>query len=140
MKKIILTILTTITIWGLNAQGNNLQFSQSIFTEFINVTGLTTSDYINSGTFTIPANKTWKITSAACYQRYNTNSNLYSIPCGLMINNHILSHSFNNGNYHTPTEYPIWLPEGTYTVYTRLSSTGYNSNSSISGIEFNIIP
>lgn len=140
MKKLILTILTIITILGLNAQGNNLEFSQSIFTEFINITGPSADSYITSGTFTIPANKTWKITSAACYQRYNTNSNLYSIPCGLMINNHILSHSFNNGNYHTPTEYPIWLPEGTYTVYTRTSGTAFNSNSSISGIEFNIVP
>tara|TARA_B110000483_G_scaffold220372_1_gene275344 strand:+ start:278 stop:673 length:396 start_codon:yes stop_codon:yes gene_type:complete len=131
MKKIILTILTTITILGVNAQGNNLQFSRSIFTEFINITGIS-SDYINSGTFTIPTNKTWKITSAACYQRYNSNSSVSSNDCFMMINNHILSYTY--------VKYPIWLPEGTYTVYTKLSSTAYNSNSSISGIEFNIIP
>ncbi|MDA7787520.1 hypothetical protein N8960_00765 [bacterium] len=139
MKKLILTILSTTTILGVNAQGNNLQFSQTIFTEFINITGLTTSDYINSGTFTIPANKTWKITSASCYQRNNSNSSINSNICGLMINNHNLLQSFNNGIYNT-TKYPIWLPEGTYTVYTKLTSTSLNSNSSISGIEFNIIP
>ena len=130
MKKIILTILSIITILGVNAQGNNLQFSRSIFTEFINITG-TSSDYINSGTFTIPTNKTWKITSVSCYQRNNTSS-VVSINDNLMINNHFLSVAY-------PT-FPIWLPEGTYTVYTKLSSTSYNSNSSISGIEFNIVP
>ena len=31
MKKLILTILTTITIVGVNAQGNNLQFSRALF-------------------------------------------------------------------------------------------------------------
>jgi hypothetical protein len=134
MKKLILTILTTITIFGVNAQGNNLQFNQSIFFDLSN-TNQQSGIWESSGTFTVPANKTWKITSTSCYES-GSNEAYYSNVCKLKINNHII----NNSSAVRTAFYPLWLPQGTYTVYTYTNITNYSSFSSISGIEFNIVP
>ena len=136
MKKLILTILTTITILGVNAQGNNLQFNQAIFQEFI-VTVPTNYDerFFSAGTVTVPQGKIWKITSSSAYcTDINANDKMYE--ASIKINNHILR--FEVGSNQTS---PIWLNSGNYTIWLANGTSLYPKTiGSISGIEFNIVP
>ena len=131
MKKIILTILTTITIWGVNAQGNNLEYSQSIYLDYINPSsGVQGNTNHSVGTFTVPVNKTFKITSSSCTQSSGGDPDLYGEgSCQVKINRHKL----NNNSI-------LWLPSGTYTVYTMVAGTNWRSAVAITGLEFNIVP
>ena len=132
MKKLILTILTTITILGVNAQGNNLEYSQSIYLDYINPSsGVPGNTYHSVGTFSVPANKTFKITSSSCTQSSGGDPDIYgSTPClAVKINRHKLD---NNSI--------LWLPSGIYTVYTMVSGNNWRSAVAITGLEFNIVP
>ncbi|MDC6470759.1 hypothetical protein PQZ52_02180 [Flavobacteriales bacterium] len=136
MKKLILTILTTITIWGVNAQGNNLQFNQAIFQEFIFTVPQGYSErFFNAGTITVPQNKVWKITSSSAYcTDINPNDQMYQ--AGIKINNHLLRFEERS---HEP--HPIWLNPGNYTIWLANGVTAYQKTiGSISGIEFNLVP
>ena len=136
MKKLILTIVTTITIWGVNAQGNNLQFNQAIFQEFIfTVPSGYDERFFNAGTITVPQNKVWKITSSSAYCTDN-NAAEKMFEAGIKINNHILR--FENES-HEP--HPIWLNPGNYTIWLANGASAYPKTiGSISGIEFNLVP
>ena len=136
MKKIFLTILTTITILGVNAQGNNLQFNQAIFQEFIfTVPSGYYERFFNAGTITVPQNKVWKITSSSAYcTDISADERMYE--AGIKINNHILRFEEES---HEP--HPIWLNPGDYTIWLANGTSNYlKTIGSISGIEFNIIP
>ena len=78
MKKIFLTILTTITILGVNAQGSDLIFSRVIDTT-LSVTISSCTNMYTSKTFgasiTVPSNKVWKITSYSNVSTFNSSTN-----------------------------------------------------------------
>ena len=152
MKKIILTILTTITILGVNAQGNNLQFNRALFETIVSGIPDNFGKVSISNSFNVPAGKTWKITNFApgagtlsgpgaagvkglyisktgqdnfaSYPIYNSGNNNSDIPPGHM-------------------SYPIWLPAGNYDIVFEVpNNINYYSPIYIiaTGIEFNIIP
>ena len=77
MKKIILTILTTITVLGVNAQGSDLIFSRVIDTT-LSVTISSCTNTYTSKTFgtsiTVPSNKVWKITSYSDVSTFNSST------------------------------------------------------------------
>ena len=137
MKKLILTILTTITILGVNAQGNNLQFNQVIDLTF-NVSTATRLSTITSA-FTIPTGKVWKITKAGGITVYgNGISNMESY------------YKKNTAQYFSPltnssdTQLTIWLASGTYDL--KADFDGFFNGSlldpasiSLNGIEFNVV-
>lgn len=136
MKKLIFTILTIITILGVNAQGNNLQFNQAIFQEFIVTVPINYDErFFNAGTITVPQDKIWKITSSSAYcTDINPNDKMYE--ASIKINNHILR--FEVGSNQTS---PIWLNPGNYTIWLANGASLYlKTIGSISGIEFNLVP
>ena len=129
MKKILLFIFTLITFSFAFTQGNNLQYSQSIYLDYTNPSsGVASDTYISSGTFSVPANKTFKITSSSCKQTTG-NPDLYGTSdCLLRINRHNLTENTT-----------LWLPAGTYTVYTLVAGSNWRAAAAITGIEFNIV-
>jgi hypothetical protein len=130
MKKILLFIFTLITFSFAFTQGNNLQYSQSIYLDYTNPSsGVASDTYISSGTFSVPANKTFKITSSSCKQTSGNNPDLYGTSdCSLRINRHNLTENTT-----------LWLPAGTYTVYTLVAGSNWRAAAAITGIEFNIV-
>ena len=130
MKKIILTILTTITIWGVNAQVNNLQFNQVINQAFtVNVT--IAERWVASSTITVPVDKVWKITSSSAYaSAINVLPERFYQFAHIKIGDHVAESNF-----------PIWLSSGTYTVWLESIALSIPKvTGSISAIEFNIVP
>ena len=134
MKKIILTVLTIITIWGVNAQGNNLQFNQVINQTFtVNIT----DDYrwFASSTITVPIDKVWKITSSSAFSSELNVSNENDYTGNIKIGDHVVSEQNKGSNF------PVWLSSGTYTIWlTGPTTSKPKITGSISGIEFNIVP
>ena len=137
MKKLIFTILTTITILGVNAQGNNLQFNRALY-ETVTTTQINLRSYYNiSNAFTIPAGKVWKITYVTSSDAINSSStaqrinNLYVSKSGQEEYGEVFL-SANNP--------PLWLPEGTYDLNFNCNSSNKDYNLIFSGIEFNIVP
>ena len=78
MKKIFLTVLTIITVLGVNAQGSDLIFSRVIDTT-LSVTLSSCTNTYTSKTFgasiTVPSNKVWKITSYSNVSTFNSSTN-----------------------------------------------------------------
>ena len=75
MKKLILTILTTITILGVNAQGNNLHFNRALFeTIFSAIPDNLTPYYVVQNSFTVPTGKVWKITEINSSNKTSNNT------------------------------------------------------------------
>ena len=136
MKKIILTILTTITILGVNAQGNNLQFNRAFNYEYSQLCSLQDQLY-SAGSITVPQNKVWKITHSSVY-----NSTHISHSGSLLIDNILVSRGRISNGTTDGIDGIIWLNSGNYTVYlvsTSTSNSITNIKSTISGIEFNIV-
>jgi hypothetical protein len=137
--KMLLLLTCILQVKLLNAQGNNLQFNQAIYVT-ISLNGVLTT----TQSFTVPANKVWKIESAGtgfpdgAYQGFLfpggslgiNNSVIYSCPYGVSLAS-VLPNVAN---------FPIWLPSGTYSL--KLSVDGGTSpwNGFISGVEYNLIP
>ena len=136
MKKIILTILTTITILGVNAQGNNLQFNQAFNYEYSQLCSNKDQLY-TAGNITVPQNKVWKITHSSVY-----NSDIYSYSASLLIDNiRVTAGRLESTTANHLSNGIIWLKSGNYTVYLVSTSTiNQTIISTISGIEFNITP
>ena len=131
MKKIILTVLTIITIWGVNAQGNNLQFNQVINQTFtVNVTA--NERWFASSTITVPIDKVWKITSSSAYASdINVSNERYYSGGYIKIGDHVVKES----------NFPVWLSSGTYTIWLSVLTTSCPKiTGSISAIEFKIVP
>ena len=137
MKKLILTIVTTITIWGVNAQGNNLQFNRAFNYEYSQVCSVEDQLY-SAGNITVPQNKVWKITHSSVY-----NSTDVSDSGSFLIDNIKVSIGrLATGSTSQSNDGIIWLNSGNYTVYlvsTSTSTSISNIKSTISGIEFNIV-
>jgi hypothetical protein len=146
MKKLILTILTTITILGINAQGNNLQFNRALFERYdIDCIGnFNNQAFYKSNIFTIPVNKVWKIHRSSIINHTSINSNdlyfggLVSISLAnedkffLVCTTSSSSYSEEqNGNI-------IWLPSGTYDMKVKVPNSG-TYDVIFNGIEFNIV-
>ena len=134
MKKLILTIVTTITIWGVNAQGNNLQFNRAFNYEYSQLCSLENQLY-SAGNITVPQNKVWKITHSSVYS-----SSANNFLGTFFIDNILVNLGNSRGQTYVRNPGIIWLNSGNYTVY--LSSTygsAQNIKSTISGIEFNIV-
>jgi len=137
MKKLILTILTTITILGVNAQGNNLQFNQVINNEYT-LSSFLDHRYTQAGSITVPTNKVYKITSASAY-RWDGGSNDYTTGCSIKVGENILyDYSYSNGGQISNT--PVWLSSGTYIVYLRSLAQFSELKGALSIVEFNIVP
>lgn len=134
MKKLILTILTTITILGVNAQGNNLQFNRAFNYDYSQLCSVEDQLY-SAGNITVPQNKVWKITHSSVYQSNRTGSN-----ATLLIDNIKVSATRLAANSYNASAGIIWLNSGNYTVYL-MSTSGNNQDvkATISGIEFNIV-
>ena len=133
MKKIILTILTTITILGINAQGNNLEFNRVINQDFIG--NVDSQIFYNIGTITVDPNKTLKISSFMGFR--DTHSSSY---VNVKINNMMVISSGTSQGEKIFAATPIWLGSGTHIVYFKGSGSVLQPASfSISGIEFNIV-
>ena len=135
MKKLILTILSTITILGVNAQGNNLQFNRAFNYEYSQLCSVGDQLY-SAGNITVPPNKVWKITHSSVY---NTSSTSYL--ASLLIDNIVVSIGRLSAGSSNSENGILWLNSGNYTVYL-VSTSAANQNiiSTISGIEFNIVP
>ena len=136
MKKIILTILTTITILGVNAQGNNLQFNRAFNYEYSQLCSFEDQLY-SAGNITVPQNKVWKITHSSVY-----NSDTYSYSGSLLIDNiKVTAGRLASSSANELSNGIIWIKSGNYTVYLVSTSTSNQTIiSTISGIEFNITP
>ena len=128
MKKIILTVLTIITVLGVNAQGSDLIFSRVIDTVLIAEATTCTDLYLNpvvSPPITVPSGFVWKITSIsmergnAYANRYLsanncTSSNSTSSLCG-NLRKHLVGTTFNiyGDNLFSQGEFPMWFNSGT---------------------------
>ena len=137
MKKIILTILTTILFSAqLSAQGNNLQFNQAFNYEYSQLCSNKDQLY-TAGNITVPQNKVWKITHSSVY-----NSDIYSYSASLLIDNiRVTAGRLESTTANHLSNGIIWLKSGNYTVYLVSTSTiNQTIISTISGIEFNITP
>ena len=138
MKKLIFTILTTITILGVNAQGNNLQFNRALFENYNPLliqdpsSSFGTYYKIMNSAVVVPNNKIWKITNVQAEASDNILSTgtgvVYISKSGLNLFNRILQNE----------ERITWLPSGSYDL--KVTSTGYpNISVLITGLEFNIV-
>lgn len=136
-------LLTLILFLGIGfivkAQGD-LQFNQVIFLEKNFVIPANVSLSFTEQTITVPAGKVWKIESvmATYFQNTSTPNPAYSSAATVMLNKKILFSANNVANF------PVWLPEGTYTlryIYNQSTSGSINElYGAISAIEFNIVP
>ena len=145
MKKIILTILTIITILGVNAQGNNLQFNRALFeTIFSEIpSNLASSNYTKTASFTVPAGKTWKITDWSATNSTTTNGQSGYMNGGIYISKTGEEEFFRLQPFdYSKTVEIIWLPEGSYDIHIESwnGSSNFTWFIKVSGIEFNIVP
>lgn len=117
------------------AQGN-LQFNRAFLVEHSFVVPINVLGPYSEISVTVPAGKVWKLESVMASVQ-NANATI-STTLAVMLNNKNL---YIAG---TPTAFPVWLPEGTYTLrLTYTSNTGVANNvayAGLSGIEFNVTP
>jgi len=143
MKKGILIFLTLFFVTNnyCFAQGNNLQFSKSLFIELEGspVSGV---EIVDNYTLSIPENKTVKIESASLGVTHSniTYPNIPDFDLGghIFLNGKLLHFA---GNEISNTFFPIWLPEGNY-LFELVGDYDNNQptfKAYISGIEFNIV-
>ena len=139
--KLHLTLLTfiLISINSVFSQNNNLQFNRALFDSVY----ITDPVYVGPKTFVgnliVPTGKVWKIESSSNY-RYQT---YLPDPAQSSVFQNA-SNWINNFCLNAATKYPIWLPAGTYKVFTDGATSGFPFSSffslTISGIEFNLVP
>ena len=132
--KIIITLLTIASISFSSFSQGNLQWNQVINLDFTTSTGA--FGWVNSGTFTVPAGKTWKIVSAGV----NNTTELTLYTTGLKIGKHI-AFAYSNSNQSLSIETcPIWYGTGTYNVFIYDPNSSSTFEGALSIIEFNIVP
>ena len=140
MKNITTIILFTLLAFAsLNTKAQaNLQFNRA-FTEAIVDTTISVSDGIVYDSLTVDSGKVLKITSVNCdldLGMSNSSSDLQYLEIRL---NNILVSTLLLGYSHSKAQMPIWLPEGTYVIDTRLKRSSRRVTAVISGIEFNVV-
>tara|TARA_B100000963_G_C22412905_1_gene574082 strand:- start:333 stop:743 length:411 start_codon:yes stop_codon:yes gene_type:complete len=135
MKKTILISFLLLTCSLFYGQGSsNLGFNQVLnynySAQFINY------DFNSVGSLTVPAGKVWKITSSSTYFKNGNSAWIYAT--AIKVGDQIVSGNYSaNGFYQSNT--PLWLSNGTYTVYLLCNDNGAdNIYGSISIVEFNI--
>ena len=127
MKKLLFIAICFVSL-NLSAQGN-LQFNQ---VTSVTITGNLSAMSSITTNVTVPAGKVWKIQSASSgyysstvYMRDasgNFLATLYSSNLGYRVN------------------FPYWLPSGFTGDFIRYGNTGSGPKSTVSIIEFNVIP
>ena len=131
MKNILLILAIAFSSASF-AQGN-LQFNQVINSEYSGFVGSTGT---NIGTIVVPAGKVLKIEDVSFSFILSSMPSIhYLTGSQVAIGNLTVFHNFNT----QPVHFPIWLSEGSYTVFARVSSP-ITSTLSISAIEFNVVP
>ena len=138
MKKIIFTVF--VSVFFLNqgiAQNHNLQFNQAIFSTI--QSPIANNSIILPfiiGTITVPNGKVWKIESVEAHAGGN-GINSIQAHANIFIDDYLIYLDFDGHNH-----FPIWLPEGTYSIkaVNYASPTPVIHSASYSGIEFNLVP
>lgn len=139
--KLHLTLLTfiLISINSVFSQNNNLQFNRALFDSVSIIDPVTTYPKTFVGNLIVPTGKVWKIESS-----YNSRKCTYLPDPGQSQVGNSPENWINNFSLSGVTNYPIWLPAGTYKVFTNDQTYGpsYTCLFSliISGIEFNLVP
>lgn len=122
MKNLLIFIGLVLISHTSVAQGN-LQFNQVI---------VFTLDIDTPQAFSVPANKVWKIESASSGY---TSSSVYMRDAS----GNYLALLYTN-NQDNRIDLPYWLPSGFTGDFRRLGNTGSGPKSTVSIIEFNVIP
>jgi hypothetical protein len=139
MKTIGLLSMIIMLAFTVSAQGN-LQFNQVIYIKMSYVLPTSSSFQTSQQTLTVPPGKVWKIESASGSAQGSTN--YVSPTTSITLDGVILT--FYNGSSGTywETNFPIWLPEGTYTLAMVSSTSTVNTTITgrLSAIEFNVTP
>ncbi len=96
-----------------------------------------------SQTITVDPGTVLKIESASVSNMYNNNWFYPNIQCGLALENTILI-SYNNSNVTAESQFPLWLPAGTYTLklFDQSSSglsASYYPKGYVTAIEFMLV-
>lgn len=139
--KLHLTLLTfiLISINSVFSQNNNLQFNRALFDSVSIIDPVTTYPKTFVGNLIVPTGKVWKIESSN-----NSRKCTYLPDPGQSQVGNSPENWLNNFSLNGSTNYPIWLPAGTYKVFTNDQTYGppYTCLFSliISGIEFNLVP
>ncbi|MDZ4824609.1 MAG: hypothetical protein SH856_14220 [Flavobacteriales bacterium] len=141
MKSILIILAMVFIAPYINAQGGNLQFSE---TKYIQLTGPMSIDgIVTTQELVVPEGQTWKIESAVATYKYSSGgSTTYSYTAGLkMLLDDIIIFAYDNLNMNP---FPMWLSAGTYTLTFWSDTTWtpglYTGNASVSILVFNIIP
>ena len=140
MKKIILSFLCVFALSFTYGQGtsssSNLGFNQVLNLSFsASYMASNSQKFTNLGTFTVPNNKVYKLTSGSSY--YLNNDGKSYLSTSMKVEEHVLHETSTSAS--TAVYGPVWLSAGTYNVFVR-----YNSNSTgtlkaaLSVVEFNI--
>jgi hypothetical protein len=139
--KLHLTLLTfiLISINSVFSQNNNLQFNRAIFDSVYITDPVYAGPKNFVGNLIVPTGKVWKIESSSGF-RYST-----YLPDPMQSQGSISALNWINKFCLNPdTKYPIWLPAGTYKVFSSDSSSGGSYSTVVSftfsGIEFNLVP
>lgn len=141
MKGLIIFITSLLLAIAAMGQGN-LQFNQVKYINLSYVLPNGNSYQTYDQVITVPAGKVWKIESAIGSNKSNSTSYV-SPTTSVTLDGGILSfYSSSTGNYQAAA-FPIWLPEGSYTlglISAGSSFTGSTIIGRVSLIEFNVIP
>ena len=140
--KLHLTLLTfiLISINSVFSQNNNLQFNRALFDSVYVTAPVNVGPRTFVGNLIVPTGKVWKIESSSGFKYNKYLQNLIQSYFEITEYNWI-----NNFCLNAATKYPIWLPTGTYKVFSDDYSSGNPSYSTVisftfSGIEFNLVP
>ena len=136
--KILSLLLFIFCFSGIQAQGN-LQFNRVVNLKYS--VACNNSANTTVGIITVPTDKVWKIESASVsalsgWYRSIDLLNLY-------LDGHMLVQGGGNLSTSSPTysSCPVWLSAGTYPVIVaNYTGSSYTAVSSLSIIEFNVIP
>lgn len=132
MKKLITITVFLFAVFSYSLAQGNLQFNQVIDGN----TAL--HDHTNTiqviGTIVVPAGKVLKIETTN--YTWTNGTSVYTATSAVYADNHVIWYGTGVGKLFLPT----WLPEGTYTLTSRASSSTVQCMFSYTAIEFNVIP
>ena len=123
IKSIILVLLLCFCSNLISAQGFNLEFSRAIFQKISYISSISGDSY--KIPITVPSGKVWKIEGSSTGRAAE-----------IQIDSMVIS---TNASHIISTQYPIWLPAGTYELKLISNYSTYQGGF-ISGIEYNLVP
>lgn len=138
MKKLILIVICLISL-QLTAQGN-LQFNQVKNISFSANVGAYTAVIV--GTITVPVNTVWKVEHCSAYWLNGAyRRSISGRPSVYFGENLIISGTSGGTVNQFEDRFPIWLSSGTYDVIiSNEYSSAYDYTTTLSAIEFNVVP